>query len=201
MHLHIVALTSVFHFVQPFDKWLIVKINQDWGNSIFDLVLPFFRETAFWFPLYLFVFSYVVLRFGKKGVWWIMGLLLTAALCDILSSQVIKQLIIRTRPCQDPEVGNLLRFFINYCPGSSSFTSSHATTHFGQAMYYFVTLRHTGRSWLVAFGWAFAIAYTQVYVGVHYPFDVFCGALVGCGVGWLIARTFNKQVGMLSLDK
>ena len=202
MHLLQTASPSSFwKLIHPFDEWLLVKINNDWGNPFFDAVLPFFRETLFWFPLYLFVFVWIILQFGSKGWLWIVGLLLTAALSDIISSQVIKILIFRTRPCQDAEVGNLIRFFINYCPKSSGFTSSHATTHFGQAMFYFITLRNIGKWWMLAFGWAFAIVYTQVYVGVHYPTDVLCGAIVGCIIGWVTGKLFLKQAGMLSLDK
>ena len=171
--------SSFWQLIQPFDQWLLVKINNDWSNSYFDTILPFFRETFSGFPfIFLFLFGSSC-GLDVKGLWWIAGLLLTAALSDLVSSQVIKILIFRTRPCQDAEVGNLIRFFINYCPKSSSFTSSHATTHFGQAMFYFLTLRHIGKWWMLAFGWAFAIVYTQVYVGVHYPFDVICGAIVG----------------------
>ena len=195
------GLSSVWKTIQPLDEWLLVKINNDWGNSSFDTILPYFRETVFWFPLYLFVFAWVIMQFGAKGWWWIAGFLLTAAVCDVISSQVVKIHVLRTRPCQDAEVGNLIRFFINYCPKSSSFTSSHATTHFGQAMFYFITLRHIGKWWMLAFGWAFAIVYTQVYVGVHYPFDVLCGALLGCIIGWFIGKLLLKQTGMLSLDK
>ncbi|HKH59194.1 MAG TPA: phosphatase PAP2 family protein [Flavitalea sp.] len=202
--MHLLQSTSSSSFwkvIQPLDEWLLVKINNDWGNSYFDTIFPFIRETLFWFPLYLFVFLWIIMQFGAKGWWWIAGLLLTAAFCDIISSQVIKVLIFRTRPCQDAEVGNLIHFFINYCPKSSSFTSSHATTHFGQAMFYFITLRNMGKWWMLGFGWAFAIVYTQVYVGVHYPFDVLCGALIGCIIGWITGKLFLKQTGMLSLDK
>lgn len=193
--------SSFWQLIQPIDQWLLVKINNDWRSSYFDSILPFFRETIFWFPLYLFLFMWVTMKFGSKGLLWIAGILLTAALSDLISSQVIKILIFRTRPCQDPEVGNMIHSVINYCPKSSSFTSSHATTHFGQAMFYFLTLRQMGKWWMLAFGWAFAIVYTQVYVGVHYPFDVICGALLGCIIGWITGKLFLKQVGMLSLDK
>ena len=192
---------SFWQLIQPLDEWLLVKINNDWSNSFLDFILPYFRETVFWFPLYLFVFLLVIMKYRTKGWWWIGGILLTAALSDLISSQVVKEHIYRTRPCQDAEVGNLIRFFINYCPRSSSFTSSHATTHFGQAMFYFLTLRNIGKWRLLAFGWAFAIVYTQVYVGVHYPFDVFCGAVLGCLIGWITGKLFHNQVGMLSLDK
>ena len=202
MHLLQSNSSSTFwQLIQPVDEWLLVKINNDWSNSFFDFILPYFRETIFWYPLYLFVFLYVIMNFGIRGLWWLAGFLLTAALCDLVSSQVIKILIYRTRPCQDADVGNLIRFIAIYCPKSSSFTSSHATTHFGQAMFYFLTLRHIGKWWPVAFGWAFAIVYTQIYVGVHYPFDVVSGALLGSVIGWAIGKLFLKQVGMLSLDK
>ena len=193
--------STFWQLIQPVDEWLLVKINNDWSNSYFDFILPYFRETIFWYPLYLFVFLWIIMKYRVRGLWWIAGLLLTAALCDLVSSQVIKVLIFRIRPCQDAEVGNLIRFIVNYCPKSSSFTSSHATTHFGQAMFYFLTLRQIGKWWLLAFGWAFAIVYTQIYVGVHYPFDVLSGASLGSVIGWAIGKLFLKQVGMLSLDK
>lgn len=193
---------SFWHLIQPFDAWLLTHINQDWGNGLFDRALPYFRETVFWMPLYLFLLLFVTMNFGRKGWWWVLGALLTAALADVLSSQVIKQTIMRPRPCQDLDVSQHIRFFISYCPGSSSFTSSHATSHFSQAMFFFFTLRPVIGKWAgLFFIWAFIIAYTQVYVGVHYPFDVFCGALLGCGIGYMTGRMFRKQIGMLSLDK
>jgi membrane-associated phospholipid phosphatase len=192
---------SFWQKIKPFDSWLLSKINQTWSNDLLDYTIPFVRETLFWIPLYLFLFLFAVLNFGKKGAWWILGFLLTASLADIISSQFIKETIFRLRPCRDMELGGSLRFFINYCPGSSSFTSSHATSHFAQAMFFYLTLRNTSKWWSLAFVWAFIIAYGQVYVGVHYPFDVFCGALVGCLIGWFTGRMFRNRVGLLSLAK
>lgn len=195
------SLLTFWQHIQPLDKWLITHINQNWGNVVFDTVLPYFRETLFWIPLYLFLMLFVILNFKVKGVWWIIGVALAAALSDIISSQIIKQHIMRVRPCQDADVAGQLRFFINYCPQSSSFTSSHATTYFAQGVFMFSTLRSViGRwSWLFIV-WAATIAYTQVYVGVHYPFDVFCGALLGSGIGFAITKMFHKQIGLLTVS-
>ncbi|MHA4844266.1 phosphatase PAP2 family protein [Flavitalea antarctica] len=194
-------MVSVWKYIDPIDRWLIRHINQDWGNPGFDYVLPFFRETGVWLPLYLFLCLFVVINFGNRGLWWILGFLLSAALADIISSHVIKEIVMRTRPCQDPIVGPQLRFFINYCPGSSSFTSSHATSHFAQGMFFYMTLRTVFKWAWIFLVWAFAISYTQVYVGVHYPFDVLCGGLVGCGIGFIISKLHVKQAGFLSFDK
>lgn len=194
-------LLTFWQHIQPIDVWLITHINQQWGNNLFDTILPFMRESLFWIPLYTFLLLFVTINFGARGWWWVLGVVLTAALADIISSQIIKQTVMRTRPCQDDDVSTQLRFFINYCPGSSSFTSSHATSHFAQAMFFYLTLRMVTKWAALFFLWAFIIAYTQVYVGVHYPFDVLCGALLGCLIGFLMAKFFHKQQGILSLEQ
>ncbi|WP_371304161.1 phosphatase PAP2 family protein [Citrobacter freundii] len=49
--------------------------------------------------------------------------------------------------------------------------------------------------------WAASIAYGQVYVGVHYPLDIFCGALIGTFIGFITANYFNKRIGELQHDQ
>jgi undecaprenyl-diphosphatase len=51
----------------------------------------------------------------------------------------------------------------------------------------------------ILFAWAFAISYAQVYVGVHFPLDIACGALLGCAIGMGTAWTFNKKAGLPTL--
>jgi len=195
------CLLTFWHTIQPFDTWLLTHINQDWSCSFLDTVLPYMREALFWAPLYIFLLVFAIMNFGTKALWWALAVILTAALSDIISSQVIKQIIMRTRPCQDSEVSMQIRFFVNYCPTSSSFTSSHATSHFAQATFFFITLRHIMGKWAyIFFGWAFIIAYTQVYVGVHYPFDVFCGSVLGCGIGFAMSKMFHSRIGMLAVS-
>ena len=194
-------LLTFWNGIAPADTWLLTHINQNWGNPFFDMVLPFMRETLFWTPLYLFLLLFVTINFGKKGWWFVLAAALTAALSDIVSSHVVKQLVIRARPCQDPAIASQLRFFINYCPGSSSFMSSHATSHFAQATFFYMTLRTVMGAWAsVFFLWAAIIAYTQVYVGVHYPFDVLCGSLTGMGLGYIVGKMFHRQIGLLSVS-
>jgi membrane-associated phospholipid phosphatase len=195
-------LLTFWEHIQGFDVWLLKHMNQDWSNSFLDTVLPYLRESKFWIPLYVFLLLFVTMNFGAKAWWWVLAVVLVAAASDLISSKLIKENIFRLRPCRDTEVMPLIRFFVNYCPGSSSFTSSHATSHFAQATFFFFTLRHVIGKWsLLFFLWAFSIAYTQVYVGVHYPFDVICGAILGFGIGFAMTKLFHNRVGMLSLDK
>jgi undecaprenyl-diphosphatase len=188
-------LQKILHF----DYWLFAKINQEWINPFFDKVFPFLRESEIWIPFYLFLLVFVTFNFARKGLWWACFLGLTAILGDQISSNLMKGLIFRLRPCQDPRWEEHIRVLAKYCPISSSFTSSHACNHFALATFIFLSLRITSRWWALAFVWAFLISYAQVYAGVHYPVDVFCGALLGCGIGYFTSWLFLKLIGSFSL--
>ena len=186
---------SLLERIIHFDFWLFFKINGTWTNPVFDLVMPFLRESIIWIPVYLFLLLFIWLNFGIRGLYWAVALGCTAAVCDIVSSHLIKEAIMRLRPCRSPGIEDRVRFLVNYCPMSSSFVSSHAANHFGVAVFIYRTLRAHISQWLtIFFVWAAAISYAQVYVGVHFPLDVLSGALVGCLLGSIMSRLFNKNI-------
>lgn len=176
------------------DRYLFRLINSEWHNSFLDATLPLIRNQYLWFPFYLFMALFVMVNFKKNAFLWIIFVAALATLTDFVSSDLIKENVFRLRPCNDPEMANNLRFLVGYRPQSSSFTSSHATNHFGMATFFYFTLKKKigNRAWGF-FAWAFIIIYAQVYVGVHYPLDVIAGALVGFLFGYLPARAFNKN--------
>jgi membrane-associated phospholipid phosphatase len=182
-----------------FDYWLFHKINQVWINPFFDLVLPFARQQEFWYFFYLFLLVFSLYNFGVKGCWWAASLIMTVIISDLFSSSLIKSLIFRYRPCRDPDLAEQVRVMVNYCPMSSSFTSSHACNHFAAAWFIFITLNQTGSWRWLLFIWAFIISYAQVYVGVHFPLDIFGGAILGSAIGYGMSILFRKQFGALPL--
>ncbi len=185
------------------DKWLFEKLNSQWTNSFFDFILPFFRSPVFWAPLYLFLLVFVAANKKKNVLWWIVLFICTAALTDLTGTNVFKQHIDRLRPCADPLMVGHVRFLLKECTGiHQSFLSNHAANHFGMATFFFVTMRHSWGKWCaLAFLWAASVAYAQVYVGVHYPLDVFCGALLGILLGLFTGMIFNKRFGFAIFDK
>ena len=191
-------------FFQPilhFDYWLFGIINQRWTSRFLDILFPLLREAEIWVPFYLFLLVYSTLNFGKKGWWWSAALIMTAIISDLTSSALIKNTIFRLRPCHEPALAGTARLLVIYCPNSSSFTSSHACNHFAVSMFIFLTLRKISRGWRLIFLWAALICYAQVYVGVHYPFDILGGAIVGCGIGYGMSVLFHRQKGSLSLQQ
>ena len=181
------------------DHWLFTRINQTWTSPLLDAILPYLREAEIWIPFYLFLLVFITLNFGKKGWWWALSLIMTAIVSDLTSSSLVKNLVFRLRPCHNPDLAETIRILVIYCPQSSSFTSSHACNHFALATFIYLTLRQTSRWWGILFFWAFAISYTQVYVGVHYPIDILGGALLGCFIGFVTSRVFRLQFGKLHL--
>ncbi len=185
-----------------FDRHLLRLINDTWHNNFFDWLMPWLRNSVMWAPLYLFLIVFTVINFKKTGWWWVLFVLCTVVISDLVSSRLIKENVMRLRPCNDAALANWLRVLVGYRPQSSSFTSSHAANHFAVAMFIYVTFKHSPllvpfKKWfLLLFLWAFSICYAQLYVGVHYPVDVACGALIGILIGYLWATLYNNYYSL-----
>ena len=179
------------------DQWIFKLINQDWSNSFFDALMPFIRNQYIWVPLYLFLVVFVAVNFKSKLWWWILFFLATFALADLISSQLVKQFFERPRPCIDSLSSETAHMLIP-CSTGYSFVSSHATNHFGLAMFLYETMKRFGKPWIwLVFLWAAIICYAQIYVGAHFPFDILGGALLGTGIGKFTSINYIKQFGGL----
>jgi len=187
-------MSSFLESVQSFDQSLFVFFNRIATHPFLDLLMPFFRESTFWIPFYLFLIVFVFVNFGKKGWVWLLFAFITVLLTDQLSSSIIKNWVQRPRPCADPIFSDQVRLLLDHCSGGYSFTSSHATNHFGVATFLFITLgRYFGKWKYLLFIWAALICYAQVYVGVHYPLDVVFGAFLGFTIGHFVCWAYQKS--------
>lgn len=164
---------------QQLDEWLFYAINQGWANPFFDKMMPFITQVDSWLLLYLLGFYILFFRAGREGRVAAIALILTIIATDQLNSSVLKELFGRIRPCH--ELGDL-RLLVN-CGGGKSMPSSHAANNFAAAV---VLVSFFRREAFVLFLVASLMALSRVYVGVHYPFDIIAGAIVGASVGLII---------------
>jgi membrane-associated phospholipid phosphatase len=194
------ALTvSFWQRIAEWDRSLFLTLNRDLANPVFDTVLPFFRDSVFWAPLYLFIMAFMFVNYGKKGIWWAVGFLCTVAIADLLGTYGFKETIQRIRPCNEPLLREQVRLVIKRCPGGYSFLSNHAANHFGLAAFMVLTFRRVLKGWIyLAFVWAAVISFAQIYVGAHYPLDILGGALLGMAAGFLTASVYRANFGTLA---
>ena len=178
------------------DLSLFYHINQIWTHPILDTLLPLFRNKVFWTPLYLFLVAFSLINFQRKGLWIILCLAATVVIADFVSSKIVKPTVKRERPCNDVEIQPYVRNLVN-CGAGKSFTSSHATNHFAIAIFLSIIFGKKRRwIWSVSLLWASIISYSQIYVGVHYPFDILGGAILGTIIGIIIARFCRNYISL-----
>lgn len=96
--------------------------------------MPLLRNKYIWLPFYIFIASFLLLNFQRKGLVALVALVLAVAVADNISSQLIKKSVQRLRPCKvlEPQKDMYLRV---PCGSGYSFPSSHATNHFTVATY------------------------------------------------------------------
>lgn len=185
----------MLEFLDQVDKQILFAIH-DIHGTVGNAIIPFFREKVFWIPFYVFLFGFLVFNFKRRGLWLILFFLITVGLGDTISSKLIKFSVRRPRPCHVDSLQEHLDMLVP-CGGPYGFTSSHATNHFAIAILLIVTLGPIfPKIRIPLILWATLVGFAQVYVGVHYPFDILGGAILGALIGWGVGKIYNHRIGL-----
>jgi undecaprenyl-diphosphatase len=169
--------------VKKWDEDLFLWLNSFHSEAL-DPIIFQMTETITWLPLFLFLI-YKIYRVDPKNSWWVFGgIMLTILIADQVTSGLMKPFFERLRPCHDPRWEGIIH---NYgrCGGLYGFVSSHAANTFGLAVFLNRKLKGKikGLPWLYLY--AFVVSYTRIYLGVHYPWDILLGAVMGTLAAWI----------------
>ncbi len=180
-----------------FDKELLLFLN---GNhSLFwDGFMWVVTKTVTWIPAIL-MLLYVIVKSNKLNQVFLILLMiaLTVVLADRISSGFFKPFFARFRPAQDPDIMYLVHIVNGYRGGLYGFVSSHAANTFAVAMFVSLLIKDW-RFTVMMFLWAMIPSYSRIYLGVHYPGDILCGALLGCVVALLVYSLYSFITRKLS---
>lgn len=154
--------------------------------------------TARWFNIFvalplLFIMLHAIARCKKQGVvetiLIVVALALAVLLADQIASSVFKPLFQRLRPSHDPSMSVVL--VNDYRGGRFGFVSSHAANTFAAAVFLIRLFRNRYFACSILL-WACSVSYSRIYLGVHFPGDILCGALLGIFVGYFIYSLYQR---------
>jgi undecaprenyl-diphosphatase len=173
-------MNALWSALRGADYALFRWINEVWANSWFDAFFPWLtnldRNRVFlWGALPVALGWWVYAKRGR-AVKVILAMALAVGLSDAFAHRFIKPLVKRPRPTE-AGIAMTLR---THRPGSYGFPSNHACNAFAGATV--LGLAETPLLW-PAMAAAALVAYSRVYVGVHFPADAAAGALLGLLIG------------------
>ena len=178
------------------DKQVMLALNG--SDSLYmDGVMKIYTSTSVWIPVAL-VLLFIVLKNNRPrtAILTILAVALTIVATDQGSSHLIKPLVARLRPCNDPTIMHLIDTVNGYRSGGYSFTSSHACNSFGIFAIVSLIIRNRALS-LSLLLWASINSYSRIYLGVHFPGDILCGAIIGTTIGsmvYLLYASVRKRI-------
>ena len=165
-----------------FDQTIFLFLN-GLHNPFFDIIMFWGTNTLIWLPLYFLLLYFVIVKYKWQAIW----ILLFAAIMIIVSDQlsnIFKEWVARPRPTHEPGLTGI-HTVNGYLGGEFGFYSAHASSNFAIAVFMIILSGRLFRySSVLMLAWAFFMAYTRIYLGVHYPGDILAGFVAGGFLGW-----------------
>ena len=173
------------------DKQDMIFLN-NLGSSTFDPFWILVSEKWFWIPLYVIFLYFLYKNFNKKSLFYILLFVALGITASDQIANIFKFGFERLRPCHDPSLEGLLREV--KCGGKFGFYSAHSSNSFFVATYLTILLgKKIKQLPYFLFVWAAIVAYSRVYLGMHFPGDIIIGAIMGILLA-LFFGTLAKKV-------
>ena len=171
------------------DLAILQWIQDNLRCGVLDTIMPAVTALGSGAALWLALAAVLLLRPQTRRTGWMLlgALALETVCCNLL----LKPLVARPRPfALEPGVQLLIT-----PPGDFSFPSGHTAAGFAavSALYF-----GKSRLWLPALAAAVLIAFSRLYLYVHYPTDVLAGAVLGAACGWAVraaAKRMRRHAG------
>jgi undecaprenyl-diphosphatase len=175
--------------LERLDQQLFLFLNS-FNSPFWDRVMAAISGIVIWVPLYIAILIILGFKYRRKFIIIVLFLILAATLADQISVHLFKNIFHRLRPCHEPSLEGLVHLVNGRCGGLYGFVSSHATNSFNVALLSLLFIKKRWFTISIIF-WALTVSYSRIYLGVHYPGDVFFGSILGALIGWGIYELYE----------
>ena len=171
------------HLIQLDHEWTLALNGSDsifWDNVMYTVTNTFSWSLVI-LTLLIVIFKNNTLR-EFLLIFLALGLLIVVA--DRICSGLVKPMVERWRPTQDPQLMYMVDVVRGYRGGRYGFFSGHACNTMCVAVFLSWLFRYAKVTFTLLF-WSLSTTFTRIYLGVHHLGDVLVGFLVGILLGTL----------------
>ena len=187
--------------ILQYDKELFLYLN-NLGSETWDrLWIAITNKFVFGSIMGLILLYCFYKKFGLKSTLVLISLTALMLTFTDQFTNVFKRTFERTRPCRTEGVMEYMRFIAARC-GLYGFFSGHSSNSMAVAIFGAMLLRPYYKKLIyVLISISLIVAYSRIYVGVHYPLDIICGLTFGAISGFLFYKLAIYVLKRLEIQK
>jgi len=170
------------------DTQLFIYLN-GLGSPAYDNLWLIITKQAYWTPFFLLLAYLLYKKIGLKNLGIVVIFVALILLCCNESVELFKVTFKRLRPCNNPEIKDVIR--IVHQSDSFSFFSGHAANSMATMSFLFLILKKYFKYIFLIFLYPLIFAYSRIYLGVHYPSDILTGYVFGLIYGILFYKIYQ----------
>jgi len=170
-----------------YDTELFIFLN-NLGETNWDSLWLIITSKFTFIPLYIILLFLMYKNYGIKSLlMFVVVIALMITFTDQITN-VFKRMFMRSRPCGVDELVDRIRFIAIRC-GKYGFFSGHSSNSMAAAVFTGLLLKPYYKNLIfILLFWSAIVAYSRIYVGVHYPIDIFCGMAFGALSGFIFYK-------------
>lgn len=177
-----------------YDTELFIFLN-NLGSITWDTLWLVITDKLTFIPLYAILLFLLYKKYGLKSL---LVFVIVVALMITFTDQitnVFKRGFQRPRPCGEADLIDQIRFIAVRC-GKYGFFSGHSSNSMAAAVFAGLMLKPYYKNLIfILLFWSAVVAYSRIYVGVHYPIDIVCGLAFGAISGFLFYKLSKYLLG------
>ncbi len=170
-----------------YDTELFLFLN-NLGSTTWDTLWLIITDKLTFIPLYALLLFLLYKKFGAKSlIIFVVVVALMITFTDQITN-VFKRGFERPRPCGEYGLIDQMRFIAVRC-GKYGFFSGHSSNSMAAAVFAGLMLKPYYKHLIfILLFWSAIVAYSRIYVGVHYPLDIVCGLTFGAISGFIFYK-------------